>query len=256
MYTSIWSMFIFIWSMYTSLWSMYTSIWSMYTSIWSMYTSIWSFFGSREEQEPLQRPPPVTFVGVRIPADGTPAHRLLLTTMSDELATDSFLFHVPDLRSYWTSETAWRQRDIDRIDLLQDNHIPPSHHLRQKDDLRKLLRLSGLDHKQMLHLRQRYLVPQQYRVVQQQYHSCTGTYYVFYSFDGDNLPRNKFVPPWIGDTPDSLSHYYCGDVFLVKTSPHENRENGWAVYEDIVPHFLDLLAEGPLDIDYCPPLTL
>lgn len=68
-----------------------------------------------------------------------------------------------------------------------------------------------------------------------------GTYYVFYSFAIDDLPRNSSVPTWISD-----NNFY-GDVFLVKMAPHEYGEYGWAAYEDIVPEFLDLLREGPLD---------
>lgn len=71
-----------------------------------------------------------------------------------------------------------------------------------------------------------------------------GTYYVFYSFATDDLPKNSSVPTWISDP---LHGYYSGDVFLVKMAPHEYGEYGWAAYEDIVPEFLDLLREGPLD---------
>ncbi|KAM0257757.1 hypothetical protein ACHAQJ_004208 [Trichoderma viride] len=211
-----------------------------------MSTSIWSFFGWKEEplQNALPSPPPVTIVGVRIPADGTPAHLVPLTTISDSSAPDSFLSHVPDLRSYWTSEMAWECRDLDRLDLQQDPHIPLSHHLRQKDDLKKLLRFTQLTQKELLHLRQRYLLHQQYRVIQQQHDSCTGAYYVFRSFAVDHLPNNPFVPPTISGSNHCR---YFGDVFVVKISPQEYGENGWAIYEDIVPQFLDLLAEGPLN---------
>jgi hypothetical protein len=64
---------------------------------------------------------------------------------------------------------------------------------------------------------------------------------MFYSFDMDNLPRNRSVPAWINR---EKSHWY-GDDFLVKVAPYEYGGYGWAVYEDIVPEFLDLLAEGP-----------
>jgi hypothetical protein len=75
-----------------------------------------------------------------------------------------------------------------------------------------------------------------------------GTYYVFYSFAIDDLPKNSSVPTWIsGDISDDFPLYYYGDVFLVKMAPHEYGEYGWAAYEDIVPEFLDLLREGPLD---------
>ena len=71
-----------------------------------------------------------------------------------------------------------------------------------------------------------------------------GTYYVFYSFAADDLPKNLSVPTLISD---NFHGNYYGDVFLVKMAPHEYGEYGWAAYEDIVPEFLDLLREGPLD---------
>jgi hypothetical protein len=75
-----------------------------------------------------------------------------------------------------------------------------------------------------------------------------GTYYVFYSFAIDDLPKNSSVPTWIsGDISDDFHRNYYGDVFLVKMAPHEYGEYDWAAYENIVPEFLDLLREGPLD---------
>jgi hypothetical protein len=41
---------------------------------------------------------------------------------------------------------------------------------------------------------------------------------------------------------------YYGDVFLMKVARDEYGEHGWALYEDIVPNFLDLLVEGPLEV--------
>ena len=75
-----------------------------------------------------------------------------------------------------------------------------------------------------------------------------GTYYVFYSFALDDLPKNSSVPTWIsGDISDDFHRCYYGDVFLVKVAPHEYEEYGWAAYEDIVPEFLDLLKEDLLN---------
>jgi len=74
-----------------------------------------------------------------------------------------------------------------------------------------------------------------------------GAYYVFHSFAFDDLPKNSSVPTWISDIGDGMHRQYCGDVFLVKMAPHEYGEYGWAAYEDIIPEFLDLLIEGPLD---------
>jgi hypothetical protein len=46
------------------------------------------------------KPPPVTIVGARFPADGSPPHLVSLTTTSGGVndGYDSFLFHIPDLR--------------------------------------------------------------------------------------------------------------------------------------------------------------
>jgi hypothetical protein len=74
-----------------------------------------------------------------------------------------------------------------------------------------------------------------------------GTHYVFHSFAADDLPKNSTVPSWITDISYDSPRCYYGDAFLVKMARQEYGENGWAVYEDIVPEFLDLLKEGPLD---------
>ena len=207
-----------------------------------MLPSIWSFLGWKEEPSPS--PPPVTITGVRIPADGTPAHLLSLTTISDSRATDSFLFHVPDLRRYWHTERAWDYRDLHRLDLLEYHHVQQQRHV-PLEHLRQMLSLQRQhNHQQQHHLRQRYLLNQRYHLLQQCHSSFMGTYYVFYSFATDDLPKNSSVPTWISDKPNG---YYYGDVFLVKMAPHEYGEYGWAAYEDIVPEFLDLLREGPLD---------
>src|SRR6266480_3744940 len=115
-----------------------------------MLASIWSFLGRKEEPSPS--PSPVTITGVRIPADGTPAHLLSLTTISDSRSMDAFLFHVPDLRHYWNTELAWDSRDLHRLDLQQHDHIERAHYLRQKHHLQQLLR-SRQDRQQLLHLR-------------------------------------------------------------------------------------------------------
>ncbi|KAF2809118.1 uncharacterized protein BDZ99DRAFT_389524 [Mytilinidion resinicola] len=166
-----------------------------------MAASIWSFLGWKKERP--ASPPPVTITGVRIPADGAPAHLLSLSTISDSSGMDSFLFHVPDLRHYWNTERVWEYRDLQKFHLLQQHRS-----------------------------------------------SCTGAYYVFFSFAVDDLPENLSVPAWIrGSSVNDIGirDHFWGDVFLVKMAPHEYGEHGWAVYEDVVPEFLDLLAEGPVD---------
>ncbi|KAK4067729.1 hypothetical protein Trihar35433_6289 [Trichoderma harzianum] len=212
-----------------------------------MFASIWSYLGWREEEPVIQNYPPVTIVGVRIPADGTPAHLLPLTTTSVSSATDNFLLHIPDLRSYWVSEQAWRLRDLHRFDLQKDGRVPLSQHQQQTDDLKSLVRMGQcLSREQILHLRQRYLLPQQRFFVQQHntYRYCLGTYYVFYSFAVDDLPINKFVPRWIEEEIDAHSSLcYFGDVFIVKISPGEVGQDGRAAYEDVDPMFLDFLVD-------------
>lgn len=214
-----------------------------------MFTTISSIFGWKED--PVPSPPSVTITGVRIPADGTPAHLLSLATTTDpEHGTDGFLFHVPDLRQYWNVGDGWHFRDIKRLDLL--SHHPQHYHLQpcfllHKDHLQRLLRSgSMMSREQRLHLRQRYLREQQHHILQPHQSVCAGAYYVFYSFALDDLPKNQFVPAWISDTGDGHNSTYHGDVFLVKMAPQEYGENEWAVYEDIIPEFLDLLFTGPV----------
>ncbi|KAM3068067.1 hypothetical protein ACMFMF_009433 [Clarireedia jacksonii] len=216
-----------------------------------MLAPIWSFLGWKEELPPS--PPPVTITGVRIPADGTPAHLIPLTTTSASGATDNFLFHIPDLRHYWKTDLAWDCRDIHRLDFQQDHHVPQQHFLQQKHHLQQLLRnRPPFDQQLRSHLQQRYLLKQRYFVLPQHYTSCTGAYYMFFSFAADDLPENSSLPTWIreigeiGDIPDGFHRRYFGDVFLVKMAPHEYGENGWAAYEDIVPDFLNCLNERPL----------
>jgi hypothetical protein len=86
-----------------------------------------------KEEAPPPSPPSVTITGVRIPADGAPAHLVQLNTISASDATDGFLFHVADLRKYWRTDLGWHQRNLLRLDLQQDRYadfIPLSQHLR------------------------------------------------------------------------------------------------------------------------------
>ncbi|KAH8820210.1 hypothetical protein F5884DRAFT_39867 [Xylogone sp. PMI_703] len=210
-----------------------------------MLTSIWSFLGWKEK--PSLSPPPVTVTGVRIPADGTPAHLLSLTTITDSRARDEILFHVPDLHQYWKTEKAWEYRDPQRLDLSQGEYVPLSQYLRQRHDLKRLLNSSPFEYinrKQMFHLQQRYLLHYQHHALRPQHSSCIGSYYVFFSFASDDLLVNSSVPDWISIGADYHLRYH-GDVFIVKMAPHEYNEHGWAVYEDINPQFLHLLVEKP-----------
>lgn len=217
-----------------------------------MLRALWSSIGWKEEQVP-SRPPaiPVIITGVRIPADGTPAHLLPLTTIEDpSTGTDGFLVHVPDVRAYWASPDAWRRRDIHRLDLQKDHNVPLSHHARLKKDVRKLLlpTLHRLNQEEMFRLRQRNFHDQRYWVLQPQYQSsCAGAYYVFYPFDVDGLPENEHVPAWVREV--KTGHYvgFWGDLFIVRLGPREHEADGRAIYADVDAQFLELLAEGPLD---------
>ncbi|KAE8346430.1 hypothetical protein BDV24DRAFT_123844 [Aspergillus arachidicola] len=64
-------------------------------------------------------PPSVTITGARFPADGSPPHLVSLNTTSQGVSEgpDSFLHHVPDLRSFWKTSRAWKWRDINRFNL-------------------------------------------------------------------------------------------------------------------------------------------
>jgi hypothetical protein len=73
-----------------------------------MLTSLWSFLGLPE------LPPPVNFIGVRIPADRSPPRLVALRTTNDSV------FHAaqnPDLRPFWGTGTPWEFRDRSRIEL-------------------------------------------------------------------------------------------------------------------------------------------
>jgi hypothetical protein len=218
------------------------------TTNFIMLAPLWSFLGWKKELPPS--PPSVTVTGVRIPADGTPAHLVSLTTISALGAMDQFLFHIPDVRHYWNTDLAWECRDLHRLDLQQDHRIPQQHFLQQKHHLQQLLSTPHrFNSQQHTHLRQRYLLKQQYFVLPQHFSSCTGAYYMFFSFAGEYLPENLSLPAWvrdIGDFEDGTHRLYFGDIFFVKMAPHEHDENGWAAYEDIVPNFLNCLNEGPL----------
>ena len=223
----------------------------MFVLILFLLALIWFRFGRGEDRTPSSppaKPRPVTVTGVRIPANGTRPHLLSLITTSDCGLRGHFLFHIPNLRQYWNSANGWRFHDVQRLRLQQDHRVERSHSLRLQHDLQKILRL-GLpqNDEQLLLLRQRYYIEEQYHVVQQKYYSCIGEYYIFYSFDTDGLPENLSVPDWVNDVGGNTHRCYFGDVFLVKMAPGKDGKNGWATYEDIVPQFLDLLAEGPLE---------
>jgi hypothetical protein len=211
-----------------------------------MFALIKSSLGWKE----APAPPPVTILGVRIPVDGTPAHLLHLTTTND-CGLLTFLHRVPDTRRYWPGKESWAYRDLNRLDCQLDEKVARSRHLQQKEhndqevDMRRYS--STAEQGQVLRQRQRQLFgDQQHHLLPQRYSSCIGAYYVYYSFDVDHLPRNAFVPDWIGKIGDEFPQKYCGDVFVVKMGPQEYGPYGWAAYEDITPEFLELLSTGPL----------
>ena len=222
-----------------------------------MTDAVWSFFGWKKRL--LPDPPSVTITGVRIPADGTSAHLAPLTTISTASAsggTDAFLFHIPDLRQFWDTEDGWECRDVYRlkVDLWQQQHLPEKqgvqkeHHLQQWDYLIEHAQ-DRLAYPYRLLQRQRQKIPHLRLFAQEHHSSCIGLYYIFYSFNCDNLPRNPSIPTWMTE----LKPYWYGDVFLVKVAPYEYGGYGWALYEDIAPEFLELLAykRGFFDISQC-----
>ncbi|KAF3404308.1 hypothetical protein DPV78_002026 [Talaromyces pinophilus] len=179
-----------------------------------MFTAIGSILGWKKgKEDPVPSPPSVTITGVRIPADGTPAHLLSLTTTTDpEHGTDGFLFHTPDLRQYWNVGDGWHFRDLKRLDL--HSHQPQHYHfqpyiLHQKEHVKQLLRSgSTISREQHLHLVQRYFTEQQHHILQPHQSSCAGAYYVFYSVSHYDLPKIQFVPAWISDTGDGHNSTY------------------------------------------------
>ena len=89
-----------------------------------MFSYVWSLVAGREE--PARLPSPVSITGIRFPADGSKPHTLPLTTTTHGVmdGPDSFWGHVPDLRSFWKTEQAWRWRDIETFRL---EHQPLAH---------------------------------------------------------------------------------------------------------------------------------
>ena len=95
---------------------------------------------------PPPPPPPTTIIGVRFPADGSAPHTLSLTTTNYGVddGPDCFLGHVPDSRSFWKNEQAWKYRDLESFTLedqplescngmyllfysYDDETLPPNH---------------------------------------------------------------------------------------------------------------------------------
>lgn len=105
---------------------------------------------------------------------------------------DGFLFHIPDLRRYWSTDLAWECRDLYGLDLQQDHHVPHQHFLQQKHHFQQLLRNpQQFNRHQQYKLKQRYLLKQEYFVQPRHYSSCTGAYYMFFPFAFDDLPKNS-----------------------------------------------------------------
>jgi hypothetical protein len=71
-------------------------------------------------------------LGVRIPANGTPAHLLSLTTTND-CGLLPFLHRVPDTHRYWPGEESWAYRDLNRLDCQLNEKVATLRHLQQKE---------------------------------------------------------------------------------------------------------------------------
>jgi hypothetical protein len=213
-----------------------------------MFASIKLLLGWEEPPAPS----PVTILGVRIPAYGTPAHILPLTTTND-CGFLTFLHRVPDTRRYWPGKESWAYRDLNRLDCQLDETIARSRHLQRKEhsDQEADMRQNSGSEEERINVRQRkrqLFLEQQHHLLPQRYSSCIGAYYVYYSFDLDHLPLNAFVPDWIGKIGDRNQQQYWGDVFVVKMGPQEYGPHGWAAHEDITPECLELLAAGSLKL--------
>ncbi|OIW23717.1 hypothetical protein CONLIGDRAFT_141044 [Coniochaeta ligniaria NRRL 30616] len=82
---------------------------------------IYSSFAEQTEQTehagPKLEPPSVTLTGARFPADGSRPHLITLKTTPVDSGTDSYLSHVPDLRSFWQGEQSWESRVMQRLIL-------------------------------------------------------------------------------------------------------------------------------------------
>lgn len=61
-----------------------------------------------------EKVPSVVVRCIRVPADGSPAHMIDLPTVDifSEGNVDSFLRHVPDVRSFWLTEQGWKFRVV------------------------------------------------------------------------------------------------------------------------------------------------
>lgn len=59
-------------------------------------------------------------MGARFPADGSAPYLLPLTTTSAGVhdGPDCFLFHIPDLRTFWKTPRAWEWRDLDQTTIM------------------------------------------------------------------------------------------------------------------------------------------
>lgn len=81
-----------------------------------MWNAVLSALG-RRPVAPL--PSPVTVTGIRFPADGSKPHTLSLTTTTQGVQDGPVPFwgHIPDLRSFWKTERAWKWQDVETFRL-------------------------------------------------------------------------------------------------------------------------------------------
>ncbi|KAH7126692.1 hypothetical protein B0J11DRAFT_283162 [Dendryphion nanum] len=188
-------------------------------------------------------PPPTNIIGIRIPANNTPAHLVALTTTSASGATDDFLVHIPDVRRFWAPENAWQMRDLYSLDLRDASQAEAQ---LQRQRQRQPLKWDPHANLTLLQRqRKKFVASQQYYALSPYQEACVGRYYVFWSFALDDLPQNLAVPKWMVEEPQ---HSYWGDVFLVKVRDGEGEggDGVRAVYEDVDPGFLEVLRDGPL----------
>jgi hypothetical protein len=163
--------------------------------------------------EEAPAPSPVIILGVRIPADVTPAHILPVATTND-CGNLTFLHRVPDTRRYWPEKESWALRDLNRLDCQLDEKVARLRHLQQKEhsdqesDLRR--GFSSGERREVWQRQRQLVLEQQHHLLPQRYSSCIGAYYVYYSFDLDHLTLNAFVPDWIRKIGDKNSASVLG----------------------------------------------
>jgi hypothetical protein len=81
-------------------------------------------------------PPSIALTCVRIPANGSPPHLVRLKTINESHMTNTLLYRIPDLRSFWRPEHAWERQEVQRLDIQLARRVAACRYLQQKERLR------------------------------------------------------------------------------------------------------------------------